>query len=493
MAPETNMLNTIEDSPLYRIANPRSIAFFGASNRTAAMGTNLLMTLLDMGFEGPIYPVHPGEDRVLDLPAYRQVGDLPETPDLAVLVLPTDIVNPTLEACGQKGIPGAVVVSGGFREAGGEGIRRQEDLVRIAGTTGMRILGPNGLGVANPHHKVNTTFIPCEGPPGFIGLASQSGSFVTQMFNYLARLHLGFSTAFSVGNEADIDLVDCLEYLGVCPHTRVIALYIEGIRRGRRFIEAARRVARRKPIVALYVGGSETGKRAGHSHTGAMAGPDHLYDGVFRQSGIIRARSLTELWDYCWVLGSLPLPGGNRIVVQTHSGGPGAAAADACGRSGLDLPTVSVRTKEALAPFVPHTGSIDNPVDLTYTKDPEHFFQQIPDILLQDENCDLLMVYFLVPPQLITRTLKQMGLPDDQIAVQSARWLCQQAKTMADRLKKHGKPIVGFSWRSLQEDFLKTLVDNGLPVLPDPQRAARAAAAMVAYRRIREKLAPTAG
>ncbi len=482
------MISHITESPLYRIANPGSIAFFGASNNVAAMGTNLLMTLMALDYPGPVYPVHPKEETVQGYRAYRNVSDLPETPDLAVLVLPTPIVNQTLEECGRKGITSAVVVSGGFREVGGEGIRLQEEMVEIARRYGLRIMGPNCLGVANPHQRLNTTFIPYEGSAGFIGLASQSGSFVTQMFNYLSRLNLGFSTAFSVGNEAVLDMVDCLEYLGACPHTKVIALYVEGIRRGREFVEAARSIVPHKPIVALYVGGSETGRKAGFSHTGAMAGPDRLYDGIFRQSGIIRAQSLTELWDYCWVLGSLPLPAGRKVVIQTHSGGPGAAAADACGREGLELPALSPETLGKLASLVPHTGSINNPVDLTYTKDPTHFFHKIPDILLSDRNTDSLLVYFLVPPQTITRTLKQMGLSEEQIAEQSIKWQEAQAEAVASLGRTHGKPLIGYSWRSLGEAFNHGLLQRGVPVFPEPQRAARALAAMLQYTFLKEKV-----
>ena len=227
------MLNSIEESPLYSIANPKSIAFFGASNNISAMGTNLLLSVRSIGFEGAIYPVHPKESEVQGLRAYRSVMDLPNAPDLAVVVLPTRIVNRALEECGQKGIKHVIVVSGGFKEIGGEGDELERELVEIAHRYGIRILGPNGLDVANPHQRLNTTFIPHEGPAGFIGLASQSGSFITQMFNYLSRFGLGFSTALSVGNEADIDLIDCIEYLGACPNTKVIALYIEGLKRGK--------------------------------------------------------------------------------------------------------------------------------------------------------------------------------------------------------------------------------------------------------------------
>jgi acyl-CoA synthetase (NDP forming) len=350
-------------SPLYPVANPRSIAFFGASNNYSSMGSIMLASHRSMGFQGLIYPVHPHEKEVQTCKAYPSILDVPEIPDLAVIVLPTAIVAKVLEECGRKGIRSAIIVSGGFREVGDQGRAMERELVRIADTYGIRFVGPNCLGVANPHHRLNPTPFPFEGRPGFIGLASQSGSFVTQMFHYLSQFHLGFSTAFSVGNEANIDLVDCLEYLGGCPNTRVIALYIEGITRGRAFVETARSIVPNKPIVALYVGGSETGKRAGMSHTGSMAGPDALYSGIFRQAGVIRAATITELFDFCWALGVLPEPSGPRVVIQTHSGGPGATAADSCGRAGLTLPPLSGKTRERLGAFLPHTASMIEPMD----------------------------------------------------------------------------------------------------------------------------------
>ncbi|MDY6852194.1 MAG: CoA-binding protein, partial [Thermodesulfobacteriota bacterium] len=368
------MLKSIQDSPLYLIANPKSIAFFGASNNFANFGSVILASLRSLGYEGAVYPVHPKEDQVQGYKAYPSVLDLPEAPDLALIILPKSAVPQVMEECGQRGVKRAAIVTGGFKEVGGQGVELEKNIQQIAEKYGIRFLGPNCIGVSNPHNKLNPTPFPYTGPPGFIGLASQSGSFITQTFNYIFRLGLGFSTAFSVGNEANIDIVDCLEYLGTCPNTKVIALYIEGITRGREFMETARSIVPRKPIVALYVGGSEAGKRAGFSHTGAMAGPDSLYEGIFRQSGIIRARFMTELFDFCRVLGSLSRPKGDRVAVLTDSGGPGASAADSCGRAGLDVPRFSPETLEKLSHIVPDTGSVNNPVDLTFTKEMNHYY-----------------------------------------------------------------------------------------------------------------------
>lgn len=490
---ENKMIESISESPLYRIANPRSIAFFGASKNISAMGTSILASLQAQGFEGSIYPVHPRDDRILGLTAYDDVRNLPETPDLAVMVLPTTVVPEVLDACGEKGIRQAIIVSGGFQEVGPQGAQLQKQLLAVAQSHGIRLIGPNCLGVANPHHKLNTTFLPNNGRPGFVGMASQSGSFITQMFSYLDGYGMGFSTGFSVGNEANIDLVDCLEYLGACPHTRVIALYVETIRRGRQFIDTARAIVPHKPIVAFYVGGSEAGRAAGLSHTGAMAGPDRLYDGVFRQSGIIRAHSMEELFDFCLVLGTCPPPRGNRMIIQTHSGGPGAVAADACSRNGLDIKPLSRATLEALAPYVPHTGSANNPVDLTFSKNPMDFFSSIPEILIEDPSADGMLVYFLIPDSAMRRAMDQIGVPAEQIEEELRKIIHAQCQSITDLQQHSPKPIVGFSFMDRSDRFIRRMKEVGFPILESPTRAARAMAALYKYTQFQKKIKKSAG
>jgi acyl-CoA synthetase (NDP forming) len=279
-----------------------------------------------------------------------------------------------------------------------------------------------------------------------------------------------------------------MEYLAACPNTKVIALYIEAIRRGRAFIEAARSIVPHKPIVAFYVGGSETGKRAGFSHTGALAGPDKLYDGLFQQSGVIRASSIIELYDFCWVLGSCPLPEGNRVIIQTQSGGPGAAAADACGRSDLELPAFSPQILEKLAPYVPHTGSVNNPVDLTFTKNPLDYFDSIPQILLDEPHADLLMIYVLTPERAVMRAIEAMAVPKDQIPKLAESYFDDQAKALAALKKKYAKPIVGFSFHNREHPMLQKLRALAIPILPTPNRAAKAMAALVKYTRFKKIL-----
>lgn len=482
------MLEPIEHSPLYRIANPESIVFFGASNRYSTMGSIQLDCLISLGFEGPIYPVHPKEEEIQGLKAYKSVLDLPDVPDLAVIVLPTKTVPQVLEECGRKGVKHAVIVSGGFKEIGKQGEELQNTLIDIAHAYGMRFLGPNCIGIVNPHHKLNTTFFEYKALPGFIGMASQSGSFITQMFDYLSQFGLGFSTGISVGNEANIDIVDCMEYLATCPHTKVIGLYIEAVRRGRDFLKAARSIVAHKPIVAFYVGGSEAGRRASLSHTAALAGPDELYEGAFRQAGIIRAHSIQELFDFCWALGLCPFPEGPQTAVQTHSGGPGAAAADACSRRDLKLPPLSSETLKRLKSLVPQTGSLSNPVDLTFARDPLSYFSDIPKALLEDKDIHNLLVYFLVPRRMVHRTMESMGIPAEQIPDQAEELIQQQCKAVAALVEEFGKPIIGFSFRKRDDTFIRGLQDRGIPVFPGPERAAKALSALVRYAGIRKNL-----
>lgn len=485
------MIQTIENSPLHKIANPESIAFFGASNRYTAMGTAILSSVKQMGYEGGIYPVHPREKTILGHTAYASVLDLPETPDLAFIVLPTHLVPEVIEACGRKGIKHAVVVSGGFKEMGADGANLEEKLKTAAKAYGIRFLGPNCIGVVNTHRKLNATFLPCEHPPGFIGMASQSGSFITQMFAYLQRFGLGFSTGFSVGNEADIDIVECMQYLAACPDTKVISLYIETIRRGRAFIEAARNIVPHKPIVAYYAGGTEAGRRAGLSHTGALAGEDRVYDGVFRQSGVIRAQSIEELFDFCWCLGSCPQLQGKRVVIQTHSGGPGAVAADACARAGLDLPGLTETTREKLTNYVPRTASMKNPVDLTFSRKQMEYFIDIPSILQEDEATDALLIYLMMPRRNIELGMEEMGIAKEEIEKETEKFIDEQASRLADKMHGADKPLVGFTYYGPESRFIRRLYEAGAPVLPGPNRAAKALGALLRYKKLRSKIAGT--
>jgi acyl-CoA synthetase (NDP forming) len=351
------------------------------------------------------------------------------------------------------------------------------------------MVGPNCIGLVNTAINLNTTFFPNDAGPGFIGMASQSGSFVTQMFAYLKKFGLGFSQAISVGNEAMTTLTDCIEYLGACPRTKVIAMYVETIRNGREFIETARKVAGAKPIVAYYVGGSDAGRNAALSHTAALSGSDALYNGVFNQCGIVRASSMAELFDMCYVMGGQPLPEGNRVAVLSHSGGPGACAADTAERYGMRMAKFSDQTREALLKVVPHTASVANPVDITFNKDPNDYSRTLPSILMEDESVDSLFMYVLMPSHRVYQTFRSM-MPDPEQAKKAANdFIEQQCKDMAQLAPKYGKPFVGGSFYTRSEPFTQMLQDFGVAVLPSPERAVIALSALTRYAAKRRKLA----
>lgn len=482
-------MSNITQNSLYRLMHPRHIAVVGASNNMLNMGTRILDNLLCLEYQGEVFPVHPRLSQVLGLKAYGGVKQLPLVPDLALIVVPTAVVPEVMGQCGEKGIRRAIVVSGGFREAGNQGRQREKELTAIASHHGMRFLGPNCIGVINPAHRFNTTvFHYTAAMNGFIGMASQSGSFITQMFYHLEKFGLGFSQGFSVGNQADIDLADCMDYLGSCERTRVIGLYIEGITHPKKFMRVAREVSQKKPIVAMYVGGTEAGSRAGLSHSGAMAGSDAIHDGIFRQCGIVRAATIEELFDFCWALGSQPLIKGKRIAVFTHSGGPGAIAADAADRDGLQLPPLSPETRAKLAPFVPHTGSVNNPIDTTYIRNLDDIMLHIPRVLLEDDQIDGILIYFLLLADNYERLLGKADSPLFQSLAEFEEYALALCRRLGELVKSHQKPFLGSSFLMRSEKFIGELEDLNIPVLPSPERSARAMGALYRYSRMREAL-----
>jgi acetate---CoA ligase (ADP-forming) subunit alpha len=481
-------MDMLRENPLAFIANPKSVAFWGASNNPLAMGSVQLSSLIGMGFEGPIYPIHPKEETVLGLKAYSSILQVNNPVDLAVLVTPTGVVPEILEECGRAGVKSAVIVSAGFAEMGEDRRAAQNRLVEIAHRYNMPFLGPNCIGVVNPLAKLNTTFFSYDAKPGFVGMASQSGSFVTQMSPYMDQFGLGFSQAFSVGNEAVIDLTDCLEHLADCPHTKVIALYVETIRRGARFVETAKRVSRRKPIVAFYVGGSGAGRKAALSHTGAMAGPDALYEGVFRQAGIVRVQSLEELYDACLVLGSQPLPKGNRIAILTHSGGPGAVAADSAERWGLRTADFTPKTIEALQALAPRTARLGNPVDLTFSRNPMDYVETFPRIVLGDEGVDILFIYLFLTERRVRKSVEALTGDPAKADTMTQRFIADYAASLMGIARDSGKPVAAGTFNPLWEPLYKTLQEGGFPVAPTPERAVKALSALVRYANAKKAL-----
>jgi acyl-CoA synthetase (NDP forming) len=475
-------------NPLKEIMNPRSIAFLGASNNLLKMGTMQLLNLVNAGFQGPIYPIHPEQKTVLGLKAYPSVESLPEVPELLAIVLPTKIVPDFIEAAGKKGTRRAVIISGGFSEVGEEGKGLQAKLKETAERYGIRFVGPNCIGLLNTENNLNTTPFAYEIGAGPIGLASHSGTYCCHTYSYLANLGTGFAESVSLGNEASIDVVDAVEYFLDRPKIKVIALYLEGIRRVPEFIQTARRVAREKPIIALYVGGTEAGARAASTHTAAISGPASLFRGILRQAGVIQARNTEELFDGALALSTQPPGRGKRMAIMTNSGGPGAAMANACSLTGLQVPEFSPETQARLRKHLPQTGTCRNPVDVTFSVNMDAFYVHLPTILLENPEYDGLLFYGVFGPEYLLEQKKKIGnlmeMPTDDMLWHLG---LDNARQFAGLLRGFGKPVIGASFNGLKDMAIKALVENGVPIYPTPERAVRAMDMLCEYAQIKQR------
>jgi acetyl coenzyme A synthetase (ADP forming)-like protein len=393
------------DTRLNAIFRPRSIAVIGASRDRGTIGGAVFHNLLAHGFQGAVYPVNPKADVVQSVRAYPSVEALPETPDLAVILVPAAHVNGVMEACGRKGVKGAVVISAGFKETGGAGIERERELVAIARRYGMRVIGPNCLGVQNtePGVAMDATFAPAFPPPGPVAFSSQSGALGLAIIEYATALGVGISQFVSAGNKADVSGNDLLEFWEQDEGTRIILLYLESFGNPRRFLEIARRVARRKPIIAVKSGRTAAGIHAASSHTGSLAGTDTAVTALCAQAGVIRTDTLEQLFDVAMLLANQPVPRGPRVGILTNAGGPAIMASDACETRGLEVVPLSDPTRAALREFLPAEASTRNPVDMIASATPAAFEKAVR-ILGTDPGLDALIVLY-VPP-LVTNPLE---------------------------------------------------------------------------------------
>ena len=462
---------------------PSSIAFWGASNNPMKMGTVQLANILETGFKGDVYPIHPTETTVLGLPAFKSISDVGRPVDLVQLTLPTAVVPGILEECGKAGIKRAVIISGGFKEyAGGGGRELEREIVEIARRYGIRFLGPNCVGIFNSLVSLNSTTIPRPPMGGSIGFASQSGAY-TAMINPMLRAQgIKMCQTMSVGNEADVDLVDCLEYFKDEPDVKAIGLYVETIRRPREFVKAARETVKTKPVVAIYVGGGEAGSRSSLSHTGALTGPDEVYDGLFRQSGVIRADDIDQMLDFLWALSMQPLPPGDRIAVVTNSGGPGTSLAYHLEKAGMSVPLFSEGLRSRLKELTGRLAFVGNPVDLTFEMDLTLFEQLLQEIYSSGE-VDGALLYGIFGWDFMTNmekrfpALKQIQEP----------WIANYEKFL-ERMclmpKSFGLPLFVLSFIPPSSPGIAPIIDGDVPVYPSARRAAAAMGAMLRYGRI---------
>ena len=376
--------------------HPRTVAVIGASRDPKRIGYRIVEALAGNRFRGVIYPVNPKAATIAGLTAFRSVTAIPDTVDLAVIVVPRDSVLPMINDCAGKGINSVIVISSGFAETGPEGQQVQDRLVETVRQQGMRMIGPNCFGLLNtdPAIRLNATFTSAFPPSGRMAMSTQSGALGLAILAAAHRLQLGVSSFVSVGNKADVSTNDLLQYWEDDPSTDIILLYLESFGNPRRFARIARRVARRKPIVAIKSGRGLAGRRAASSHTAALASNEAAVDTLFQQSGVIRAESLDELFALARGLADQPLPKGKRVGIITNAGGPAILCTDACEAGGLSIPELSKTTTAALSTFLPPAASLKNPVDLIASATPDHYAQAMT-ILLASTEIDALIVLYI--------------------------------------------------------------------------------------------------
>ncbi|MDD5723968.1 MAG: acetate--CoA ligase family protein [Syntrophales bacterium] len=471
--------------------NPKSIATVGAGNNPDKMGTFHAANLLKSGYQGKFYPVHPEEKIVLGHKAYASVSDLPEAPDLALLIVPAHQVASLLEAFGKIGTRRAIVITAGFREIGAEGKKLEEEVVNVAKKYGIRFVGPNCIGTINTRTLINTTVAPHANRLGRLGLASHSGTYIAQTFFHLNRRGIRYSRAISLGNEASITIVDALEYLGEDEDTKAIILYIEGIREGRRFIEVAQRITPHKPVLALYAGGSVAGAKAGMSHTGAMAGPDFLYDGIFRQAGIIRVQTIEELYGHGWALATQPPLRGSRLGIVTNSGGPGTSISHTANVGGLDIPTFTETLQEQIRKRIHGHAASANPVDLTFTLDKQALGAGLPEMVMKSDEVDCLIIHGVMDRNANVYPDADGNLdnsPPVEVSAEDRLFLSASVSLPG----KYKKPMLMSSFFDRRDSFMAFYEDHDIPVYDVPEKAARAMADLLKYKKVRERKVATA-
>jgi acetyltransferase len=438
--------------PLDAIFHPNSVAVVGATENEGSVGRTIMQNLLATPFGGTVYPVNPKRASVLGVKAYPTLSDVPERVDLIVVVTPARTVPGIIEEAVQLGIPGAVIISAGFKEIGPEGVELERQILEKAKRGNMRIIGPNCLGVMMPPTGLNATFAARMAAPGTVGFISQSGALLTAVLDWSFRENVGFSAFISIGSMLDVDWGDLIYYLGNDTRTESIVIYMETIGDARSFMSAAREVAITKPIIVIKPGRTEAAAQAAASHTGSLTGSDEVLDAAFRRSGVLRVQNIDDLFNMAEVLAKQPRPQGKRLTIITNAGGPGVLATDALIAGGGELTKITPQSMEALNELLPGPWSHGNPVDILGDADPERYVRTL-ELLANDPNADGLMV--ILTPQAMTDPT-------------------QTAEALRKYAKVPGKPILA-SWMGGADTAAGELILNrsDIPTFEFPDAAAR--------------------
>ncbi|MHC4222946.1 MAG: acetate--CoA ligase family protein [Planctomycetota bacterium] len=467
MAQKTNSRR--KKGGLDRLFRPRSVAVIGASRREGSIGREVLRNLVDGGFAGKVFPVNPKTDVVHSIKCYKSVTAIPDPVDLAVIVVPKDLVHKAIQECARKDVAGVVVITAGFKETGPEGAEREARIVETARRHGMRVVGPNCMGIQNAQNDVrmNASFSRTFPQPGPVAFVSQSGAMGEAILAHADQIHLGVTMFVSMGNRADVSANDLLDFWNTVEDISCILLYLESFGNPRNFVPIARKVSRRKALLTVKGGRSRQGALAASSHTGALAGADVAADALLKDCGVQRVSTITELFDVALTLSRLPLPKGNRVGVLTNAGGPAILATDALVATGLKMAPLEESTTWELRQRLVPEASVRNPVDMVASADAENYAQCLR-LMLKDPTVDMVLVIF-VPP-----------VTHDPVKV---------ARTVFRETKKARKPVVGcfMSRDEVLKDIAAQTEQDWVPIYLYPESAVRALAALDERRKILER------
>lgn len=445
------------------IFEPESVAVIGASRNPSSIGYQVLHNIIKFGYKGVVYPVNPKADFIHSIKAYKSLMDIQGNVEMAVVVVPSKLVVGVMEECGKKGVKGVVMITAGFKETGEEGTKLENKVKEICEKYGMRMIGPNCMGVLNlsPNHSMNATFGPVTPQFGSVSMISQSGAMGIAILDFADDLNLGIAKFASVGNKADVKVVDLLEYFECDDETKEILLYIESLDDPLRGIEVARRISYTKPVIVVKAGRTMKGAQAASSHTGALTASDEAFSAMFRKSGMIRVRDVHELFNLALGLTLQPLPMGPRVAILTNGGGPGILATDACVSYGLEIAQLSKRTQNILRKNLAEEASIKNPIDMIASANTKNY-KICSKALLEDPNVDAL-VAICTPPENL-----------DPIEIAAA---------ISEVSEGTDKPVIGvFMGRDDVQDAIMNMDGNKIPVYNFTESAAFVLSKMVSYK-----------
>ncbi|MDR1722212.1 MAG: acetate--CoA ligase family protein [Methanobrevibacter sp.] len=451
---------------LKEMFNPKSVAVIGASNSEGKVGYIVVDNIVKEGYDGKIYPINPKDSEIQGITAYKNVKDLPEVPDLVVVAIPSPFVNQSLEECGEVGVKNIVVITAGFKEVGGEGVKLEEEMVKIIKKYNINLVGPNSLGTIDSHTPLNTSFSQMMPPKGNIAFISQSGAMMVAIIDWSVTAGIGFSKVVSMGNKAGLSEIELLEFLADDDETAVVIAYLESVSDDEDFVRTLRKVSAKKPVVVLKSGSSAAGAEAASSHTGALAGSDVAFDTAFKQAGIFRVTTMDELFDVALAFSKCPLPTGRNLAIITNAGGGGVVSVDAMERFGLNLVQFDDETTKRLKEAVPDEGSVKNPIDVLGDA-PVSRYKESLEIVLENDEVDGLVV--MVCP---TATADPDGI----------------ANAIIDGAKEFDKPVIAVNMGG--PSFVnadKILRENGIPTYVFPETAVKVMDYLARFEAVQER------